>query len=284
MANELLAQIDRLFEAPKEALDADARACFEDFLTELEAGRLRAAEPEDDGEGGDGGWRVNPSVKRGILLGFRLGQVREFAGGDLQFSDKDTYPAQRLPVLERNIRVVPGGNSIRRGAYIGRDVVMMPPAFVNAGAYVGDGTIIDSHALVGSCAQVGKRVHISAGVQIGGVLEPIGQTPVIIGDGVMLGGNSGVYEGTQVRRGAVIAAGCVVTASTPVFDLVREEVYRASADSPLVIPENAVVIPGSRPARGDFAREHGLQMSALLIIKYRDEKTDSRTALEDLLR
>lgn len=282
MAKELLAEIDRLFEQPKQALGAEARASFEAFLTELEAGRLRAAEPDPDDQAG--GWRVNASVKRGILLGFRLGQVREFSGGDLQFSDKDTYPAQRLPVLERNIRIVPGGNSIRRGSYIGRDVVMMPPAFVNAGAFVDDATIIDSHALVGSCAQVGKRVHISAGVQIGGVLEPIGQTPVIIEDGVMLGGNSGVYEGTQVRRGAVIAAGCVVTASTPVYDLVREQIYRATADSPLVIPENAVVIPGSRPARGEFAVEHGLQMSALLIIKYRDEKTDSRTALEELLR
>lgn len=275
----LLSAIDGFFAADPGSLGADARACFEEFLTALEAGELRAAYPTDDG-----GWRVEPSVKRGILLGFRLGKNQEFAATPLQFSDKDTYPAQRLPVVERNIRVVPGGNSVRRGAYVGRNVVMMPPAFINVGAYVGDGTIVDSHALVGSCAQIGNHVHISAGVQIGGVLEPIGQTPVIVEDGAMLGGNCGVYEGVRVRAGAVLASGCVVTASTPVFDLVHERVLRASEDAPLEIPAGAVVVPGSRPARGEFAQAHGLHMAALLIVKYRDEKTDARTALEELLR
>ncbi len=277
--SELLRRIDAHFERPAAELGDDAMADFQTFLDKLEAGELRSAT-----RSADGAWTVNPSVKRGILLGFRLGKLVEMPADGLQFSDKHTYPIQDVPVRERNIRIVPGGNSIRRGSYIGNNVVMMPPAFVNAGAYVGDGTIIDSHALVGSCAQVGERVHISAGVQIGGVLEPIGLTPVIIEDGAMLGGNSGVYEGVRVRKNAVIAAGCVVTASTPVYDLVNETVYRSTPEAPLEIPENAVVIPGSRPAKGEFAKAHGLQMAALLIIKYRDESTDSRTALEDLLR
>ena len=275
----LLAEIDALFSADASTLGAPARDTFERFLEALEGGHIRAAQRQDDGE-----WVVNPSVKRGILLGFRLGRNMEFASLPLQFSDKDTYPIQQLPVVERNIRIVPGGNSVRRGSYIGRNVVMMPPAFINVGAYVGEGTIVDSHALVGSCAQVGNNVHISAGVQIGGVLEPIGQTPVIIEDGVMLGGNCGVYEGVRVRQGAVLASGCVVTASTPVFDLVNETVLRATSESPLEIPKNAVVVPGSRPAKGEFAAKHGLQMAALLIVKYRDEKTDARTALEELPR
>lgn len=277
--SDLLQKIDTLFELPASELGGDARSTFETFIEALEAGELRSASRRDDGE-----WIVHPSVKRGILLGFRMGKNREITREPLQFSDKDTFPTQTLPVEERNIRIVPGGNSIRRGSYIGHNVVMMPPAYVNVGAYVGDGTIIDSHALVGSCAQVGENVHISAGVQIGGVLEPIGQTPVIVEDGAMLGGNSGVYEGVRVREGAVIAAGCVLTASTPVFDLVHETVLRSEADKPLEIPAGAVVIPGSRPARGDFATDHGLHMAALLIIKYRDESTDSRTALEELLR
>lgn len=276
----LFADIERFFELPASELGADARASFDALLLQLESGEARAAEPD-----GAGGWRVNAAVKKGILLGFRLGKHVEFdAPGPFQFADKDTFPAQHLPVAERNIRIVPGGNSIRRGSYIGSNVVMMPPAFVNVGAFVDDGTMIDSHALVGSCAQVGKRVHISAAAQIGGVLEPIGQQPVIIEDGVLLGGNTGVYEGTRVCRNAVIGAGCVITASTPVYDLVHEVVYRSTAEMPLTIPENAVVIPGARPAKGAFAREHGLQMAALLIIKYRDSSTDSRAAFEDLLR
>jgi 2,3,4,5-tetrahydropyridine-2-carboxylate N-succinyltransferase len=276
---EVLREVDAYFSADASTLGPEARACFDTFLLALEAGEIRAAQRRSDGE-----WVVNPSVKRGILLGFRLGKNTEFSREPLQFSDKDTYPAQILPVIERNIRVVPGGNSVRRGSYVGKNVVIMPPAFINVGAYVGDGTIVDSHALVGSCAQVGKNVHISAGVQIGGVLEPIGQTPVIIEDGVMLGGNCGVYEGVRVRKGAVLASGCVVTGSTPVYDLVNQVVLRATPDAPLEIPEGAVVVPGSRPAKGDFAAKHGLQMAALLIVKYRDDKTDARTALEELLR
>lgn len=277
--SELLERVDAFFSSDASELGDEARSTFEEFLLALEAGELRAASRSDDGV-----WSVHPSVKRGILLGFRIGKNREISKTPLQFSDKDTYPIQDLPVEERNIRIVPGGNSIRRGSYIGHNVVMMPPAYINVGAYVDDSTIVDSHALVGSCAQIGKNVHISAGVQIGGVLEPIGQTPVIVEDGAMLGGNSGIYEGVRVREGAVVAAGCVLTASTPVYDLVREKIYRSTEDAPLEIPANAVVIPGSRPARGEFAGEHGLHMAAALIIKYRDESTDSRTALEELLR
>lgn len=279
----LLQAIDDHFQRPADELGDEARRVFERFLTALEAGELRAAEPVEDRGGRR--WVVNPEVKRGILLGFRLGETVEMEGaGQLQFSDKDTYPAQCIPVVERNIRVVPGGNSVRRGAYLGRDVTMMPPAFVNVGAYVDDGSMIDSHALVGSCAQIGKGVHLSAAAQIGGVLEPIGQTPVVVEDDVMVGGQVGLFEGVQVGKGAVIGAGSVITASTPVFDLVRQQVYRASDEEPLRIPEGAVVIPGSRPARGEFAREHGLHMAALLIIKYRDDSTDASTALEELLR
>ncbi len=278
MHTDLLNEIERLFNLDKSELNSESRSTFERFLSAVEKGEIRAAEKKN------GKWVVNAAVKKGVLLGFRLGTLVQFEGSPVMFSDKDTYPTQKLPLIERNIRVVPGGNSVRRGAYIGNNVVMMPPAFVNAGAYVGDGTVIDSHALVGSCAQIGTHVHISAGVQIGGVLEPIGLQPVVIEDNVMIGGNSGIYEGVQVSKEAVIAAGCIVTASTPVFDLVKEQVYRSTPDSPLVIPERAVVIPGSRPAKGEFAKANGLQMAALIIIKYRDDSTDQRTALEDLLR
>jgi 2,3,4,5-tetrahydropyridine-2,6-dicarboxylate N-succinyltransferase len=287
MSNEemaaLLEQIEALFDKGSEADPLAAREVFETFLTALESGRVRSAhQVERDGRLQ---WVVEPAVKKGILLGFRLGKNQTLNPGDyLRFSDKDTYPPQQLAAVERNIRVVPGGNSVRRGAYIGKNVTMMPPAFVNVGAYVGDGTMVDSHALVGSCAQIGANVHLSAGAQIGGVLEPIGQTPVIIEDDVLVGGNTGLYEGVQIGKGAVIGAGCVITASTPVFDVVREQVYRATVDRPLRIPEGAVVIPGSRPARGDFARQHGLHMAALMIIKYRDDKTNASTALEEFLR
>lgn len=277
---DLLKTIDELYATPADELGDGALDVLNTFLDALEEGDLRAASPD-----GDGDWRVHPSVKRGILLGFRLGTNTALeAAGPLHFSDKHTYPTQAPRAAERNIRIVPGGSAVRRGAYLGRDVTLMPPAYVNVGAWVGDGTMVDSHALVGSCAQIGRRVHLSAGAQIGGVLEPIGQTPVIIEDDVLVGGNTGVYEGVRVRSGAVIGAGCVLTASTPVFDLVEERVLRATDDSPLTIPPNAVVIPGSRPARGGFAQDHGLHMAALLIIKYRDERTDAATALEDMLR
>lgn len=282
---ELLETVNRLYDLPASELDAGARETFGEFLTVLESGELRAARPVPTaGDHGDD-WQVNHAVKRGILLGFRLGQLREFdRAGPLQFSDKDTYPPQTLPVAERNIRVVPGGSSVRRGAYLGENVTMMPPAYVNVGAYVADDTMVDSHALVGSCAQIGSGVHLSAGAQIGGVLEPVGQRPVIIEDDALIGGNTGVYEGVRVGEGAVLAAGAVVTGSTPLYDLVNEEILRSTADEPLTIPAGAVVVPGSRPASGDFAAEHGLQMNALMIVKYRDASTDAATALEEALR
>jgi len=284
MSQILFDEIDRLFELAPEELGAGARGVFEELLGGLESGVLRAARPT---QGEDGGlrWEVQPSVKRGILLGFRLGANEVMApAGPLEFRDKNTYPPQQLPLAARNIRIVPGGSSVRRGAYLGQNVTMMPPAYVNVGAYIGDGTMVDSHALVGSCAQIGQNVHLSAGAQIGGVLEPIGQAPVIVEDNVLVGGNTGLYEGVRVCEGAVIAAGCVITGGTPIFDLVHEKVYRGSADAPLVIPPRAVVIPGSRPAHGDFAQRNGLQMSALIIVKYRDAKTDRSTALEQALR
>src|SRR5690554_2450602 len=284
MSQILFDEIDRLFELAPAELGAGARGVFEELLGGLESGELRAARPVRT-DGGEVRWEVQPSVKRGILLGFRLGANEVMApAGPLEFRDKNTYPPQQLPLDARNIRIVPGGSAVRRGAYLGQNVTMMPPAYVNVGAYIGDGTMVDSHALVGSCAQIGQRVHLSAGAQIGGVLEPIGQAPVIVEDDVLVGGNTGLYEGVRVCKGAVIAAGCVLTAGTPVFDLVREKVYRSSASSPLVIPAGAVVVPGSRPASGDFAQRNGLQMSALMIVKYRDAKTDKSTALEDAFR
>lgn len=248
------------------------------FLAELEKGTVRAAVRDDMGT-----WKAQAWVKEGILAAFRFGVLAEFASGALSFIDKDTIPPRRFKIID-GIRIVPGGSSIRRGAYVGKGVVMMPPAYVNVGAFVDEDSMIDSHALVGSCAQVGKRVHISAAAQIGGVLEPIGNVPVVIEDDVVIGGNSGLYEGTIVRSRAVIGAGVVITGSTPVYDLVRGQIYRRTAERPLEIPYGAVVIPGSRPLRGAFAEEHGLNVSTPLIVKYRDDKTDSATALEEALR
>ncbi len=248
------------------------------FLTELEKGTVRAAVRDDMGE-----WKTQAWVKEGILAAFRFGVLAEFASGALSFVDKDTIPARRFHTADA-IRIVPGGSSIRRGAYIGKGVVVMPPAFVNVGAYVDEETMIDSHALVGSCAQIGKRVHLSAGCQIGGVLEPVGNVPVVIEDDVVVGGNTGVYEGTIVRTRAVIGAGVVITGSTPVYDVVRGQVYRKAPDRPLEIPYGAVVVPGSRKINGAFAEKHDLQMNTPVIVKYRDEKTDSGTALEEALR
>jgi 2,3,4,5-tetrahydropyridine-2-carboxylate N-succinyltransferase len=248
------------------------------FLSELEKGAIRAALRDEDGV-----WQAQSWVKEGILLAFRAGIPTEFASGALSFIDKDTMPTRRFRAQD-GIRIVPGGSSIRRGTYIAKGVVMMPPAYVNVGAYVDEDTMIDSHALVGSCAQVGKRVHVSAAAQIGGVLEPVGSLPVIIEDDVVIGGNCGIYEGTVVRGRAVIGAGVILTGSTPVYDSVRGQIYRKTKQRPLEIPYGAVVIPGSRPMRGEFAAEHGLQVSTPIIVKYRDEKTDSATALEDALR
>jgi len=248
------------------------------FLSELEKGTVRAATRDADGI-----WQPNTWVKEGILAAFKFGVLSEFASGALSFIDKDTIPARRFKIQDA-VRIVPGGSSIRRGAYVGKGVVMMPPAFINIGAYVDDETMIDSHALVGSCAQIGKRVHLSAAAQIGGVLEPVGTVPVVIEDDVVVGGNCGIYEGTIVRGRAVIGAGVVLTGSTPVYDIVRGQIYRRSADHPLEIPYGAVVIPGARPMKGAFAEEHALQVTTPMIVKYRDEKTDSSTALEEALR
>ena len=248
------------------------------FLAELEKGTVRAAVRDDMGV-----WQAQAWVKEGILAAFRFGVLADFASGALSFIDKDTIPARRFKIQD-GVRIVPGGSSIRRGAYVGKGVVMMPPAFINIGAYVDEETMIDSHALVGSCAQIGKRVHLSAAAQIGGVLEPVGNLPVIIEDDVIVGGNCGIYEGTIVRPRAVIGAGVVITGSTPVYDLVRSQIYRRTADRPLEIPYGAVVIPGARPMKGAFAEEHELCIATPMIVKYRDEKTDSSTALEEALR
>ena len=232
----------------------------------------------------DGAWRVNTWVKAAILLGFRRGALVEMSDGSvLRFFDKDTFPVKPLRVRD-GVRVVPGGSAIRDGAYVAPGVVCMPPMFINVGAYVDEGTMIDSHALVGSCAQIGKRVHLSAAAQIGGVLEPVGALPVIVEDDVLVGGGCGVYEGTIVRRGAVLAAGTVLTGSTPVYDLVRGATYRRTGDAPLEIPSGAVVVPGSRPAGGAQAAALGISLYAPVIVKYRDQKTSTGTALEEALR
>jgi 2,3,4,5-tetrahydropyridine-2-carboxylate N-succinyltransferase len=265
--------------APAKA-PTDFHDVFEFFLQGLENGSIRSAEPS----GND--WIVNGWVKRGILLGFKYGKVIPMGTeGSFKFFDKDTFPTQYMNGTQRNIRIVPGGSTVRRGSYIGKSVTMMPPMYVNAGAYVDDGTMIDSHALVGSCAQVGKGVHLSASAQLGGVLEPIGAMPVIVEDGCMIGGNTGIYEGTRVGKGAVIGAGVILTKSTPVYDLVNQTILKGSNEQPLYIPENAVVIPGSRMiSSNEWGKTHGLSVQCPIIIKYRDDKTDASTSLESLLR
>jgi 2,3,4,5-tetrahydropyridine-2,6-dicarboxylate N-succinyltransferase len=278
--HRLQAEIERLYSggslAGQEA--ARARQVFHDFREAVTAGQVRAAEKRK------GQWLVNAWVKQGILLGFRLGELEDMSGaGPLSFVDKSTFPL-RCFKIEDSVRVVPGGSSVRTGAYIAPGVICMPPMYVNAGAYVDEGTLIDSHALVGSCAQIGKRVHLSAAAQIGGVLEPVNAWPVIIEDDVLVGGNCGVYEGTQVRQGAVLAAGVILTRSTPVYDIVREQVYRSAPDQPLLVPENAVVVPGARAISKGKAAEWGLSLYTPVIVKYRDEKTQSSIELEDLLR
>jgi 2,3,4,5-tetrahydropyridine-2-carboxylate N-succinyltransferase len=275
-------RVEHWFAQGAEAIgNKDAEAAFLELRGALEAGLLRSAEPDTSLPLG---WRVNAWVKRGILLGFRLGQMVEMGCRDgFGFVDKATYPARRFAVAD-GVRVVPGGSSVRSGAYLSKGVVVMPPAYVNVGAYVDEGTMVDSHALVGSCAQIGKRVHLSAAAQIGGVLEPVNASPVIIEDDALVGGNTGVYEGTIVRKRAVIAAGTVLTRGTPVYDLVKGEVYKATAESPLVIPEGAVVVPGSRTVTKGKGAEWGLSIAAPVIVKYRDEKTELSLVLEDVLR
>ena len=258
----------------------DAMRAFLQLRTALEEGTVRAASPDPDSPTG---WRVNAWVKQGILLGFRIGTLEELPAGGLSFVDKQTYPAQQFGVGNA-VRIVPGGSSVRSGAYVARGVVCMPPMYINVGAYVDMGTMVDSHALVGSCAQIGLRVHLSAAAQIGGVLEPVNASPVVIEDDVLVGGNCGVYEGTIVRKRAVLAAGTILTRGTPVFNLVTGEVLRATDDMPLIIPEGAVVVPGSRAVSRGMGKEWGLSLYAAVIVKYRDDKTSLSTTLEDLLR
>src|SRR5687768_6122616 len=255
------------------------RSVFEEFKSALNRGEVRAAERDANGE-----WLVHKWVKQGLLLGFRMGALTDMSEGDsLKFFDKDTYPV-RPTKLEDNVRIVPGGSTIRDGAYVAPGVVCMPPMYVNAGAYVDEGTMIDSHALVGSCAQIGKRVHISAGAQIGGVLEPVGAVPVIIEDDVLVGGNCGVYEGTIIRERAVLASGTVLTGSTPVYDLPQGRIIKPEGNAPLEVPAGAVVVPGARAVNNERGRSWGLSLYAAVIVKYRDEKTESSVQLEDYLR
>jgi len=272
-------EIERLFALGAQAkAEPSAHEVFLEFRSSLSRGKIRAAEKRGNQ------WQANVWVKEGILLGFRLGDLAEM-GSDttLSFVDKDTFPARRWHVGD-GIRVVPGGSSVREGAYVAPSVVCMPPMYINVGAYVDEGSLVDSHALVGSCAQIGKRVHLSAAAQIGGVLEPVNASPVVIEDEALVGGNCGVYEGTQVRARAVLGAGTILTRSTPVYDVVRGQVYRATADQPLILPENAVVVPGSRAFNQGKGAEWNLSLYTPVIVKYRDEKTDSRVELEDLLR
>jgi 2,3,4,5-tetrahydropyridine-2-carboxylate N-succinyltransferase len=279
--DELKQTIERLFAAGAAAAsDPTAKEAFVFLRAALEAGEARAAEPDTSSPTG---WRVNAWVKQGILLGFRIGVLEAMPDEGLSFVDKDTFPVRRFDAGD-GVRIVPGGSSIRAGAYVARSVVCMPPMYVNAGAYIDEGTMVDSHALVGSCAQIGKRVHLSAAAQIGGVLEPVNASPVIIEDDVLVGGNTGVYEGTIVRKGAVLAAGTILTRGTPLFDLVNGTVLRATAEMPLIVPESAVVVPGSRAVTKGKGQEWGVSVYAPVIVKYRDEKTDLSTALEDLLR
>src|SRR5580698_5319010 len=282
---DLQEAIERCFAAGADAVgDPQAKEAFLELRAALERGEARAASPDSStATGNPTGWRVNAWVKRGILLGFRIGALENVAGDSLSFVDKDTYPVRRFAVGD-GVRIVPGGSAIRAGAYLARGVVCMPPMYINAGAWVDEGTMVDSHALVGSCAQIGKRVHLSAAAQIGGVLEPINASPVVIEDDVLVGGNTGVYEGTIVGRGAVLAAGTVLTRGTPLYDTVRGQVYRATDDKPLEVPENAVVVPGSRAVTKGQAAEWNLSLYTPVIVKYRDEKTDQRIELEELLR
>jgi 2,3,4,5-tetrahydropyridine-2-carboxylate N-succinyltransferase len=279
---DLQSSIARLFAEGERADKAAAREAFFQLQRALSLGEVRAAERDASAPSG---WHVNAWVKQGILLGFRFGDVKDVSAdhGKWPFYDKDTMTLKK-PGVDAGVRIVPGGSAIRDGAYVARSVVCMPPMYVNVGAYVDEGTLIDSHALVGSCAQVGRRVHVSAAAQIGGVIEPVGALPVIVEDDVLIGGNSGVYEGAVVKSRAVIAAGVVLTASTPVYDLPRGVIIKPEPGAPLVIPEGAVVVPGARAVTVGAGREWGLSLSTPVIVKYRDESTDTRTELEAWIR
>jgi 2,3,4,5-tetrahydropyridine-2-carboxylate N-succinyltransferase len=275
-------QIEALFDAKPTAYTSDHFTLFAQFKDAMNSGVIRAAEPDASARSG---WRVNTWVKKGLLIGFRMGVNVDMSVNPARqpFFDKATWPVKHMTV-ESGVRIVPGGSSIRDGSYVGKGVICMPPMFVNAGAYVGEGTMIDSHALVGSCAQVGKNCHISAAAQIGGVIEPVGAMPVIIEDEVLVGGNCGVYEGAVVKRRAVLGSGVILTRSTPVYDMVRGEVYSASGDDPLIIPEDAVVVAGSRNVTRGKGKDWGISLYTPVIVKYRDSKTDARVQLEDWLR
>ncbi len=296
---EIEQRIEELFARQGEKFGEEFFEAFDKLKAALNEGRVRAAEPDSSSPAG---WKVNAWVKKGILLGFRIGRLVEMPPKfrysrtigsqgtatitqevESQFRDKHTFPLKKIP-SDQNVRIVPGGSSVRDGCYLGKNVTCMPPMYINVGAYVDDETMIDSHALVGSCAQIGKRVHISAGAQIGGVLEPVGALPVIIEGEVLVGGNCGVYEGTVVRRGAVLAPGTILTGATPVYDLVRDAVYRREGEKTLVIPSGAVVVPGARAVTQGRGKDLGLSLYTPVIVKYRDEKTDQAVRLEDLLR
>jgi len=297
---DVSSRIEELFERAMDNYDDEYFRAFDELKMALNEGRVRAAEPDP---ASPTGWKINAWVKKGILLGFRIGRIVEMPerrprrdrtsaarrrsgaprASDFIFYDKHTYPLKQIPP-DRNVRIPPGGSAIRDGCYIGKNVICMPPMYVNVGAYVDDWTMIDSHALVGSCAQIGKPVHLSAAAQIGGVLEPVGAFPVIIEDEVLIGGNCGVYEGTIVGQGAVLAPGTILTGSTPVYDLVRDAVYRREGERPLQIPPGAVVVPGTRAVTKSKGKELGVSLYTPVIIKYRDEKTDQAVRLEELLR
>ena len=264
----------------KSEFTSDDRETFEEFKTALREGKIRSAERDADGT-----WHANAWVKQGILLGFKMGRMVEMSKPTetFRFFDKDTYPL-RPATVDDKIRIVPGGSTIRDGVYVAESVVLMPPCYINVGAYVDEGTMVDSHALVGSCAQIGKRVHLSAAAQIGGVLEPVNATPVVIEDDVLVGGNTGVYEGTIVRERAVLASGVILTRSTPVFDLPNQRVIKSENGGSLEIPAGAVVVQGARAVTNEFGKQNGLSVYCPIIVKYRDEKTDASTQLEDYLR
>lgn len=279
---ELAEQIQQLYEQADNADREVARAVFARLRSELSAGHVRAAKQDASTATG---WRVNTWVKEGILVGFRCGALTTFPSpdSDSPYLDKDTLPLRRLST-ELKIRLVPGGSSIRDGAYLGEGVICMPPMYINIGAYVGNGSLIDSHALVGSCAQVGNRVHVSAGAQIGGVLEPVGALPVIVEDEVLIGGNTGLYEGAVIKRRAVIGAGTILTGSTPIYDLPNGRIIEPSPGEPTMIPEGAVVVPGARAVMREPGLKWGLSLATPVIVKYRDDRTDKRTELETWLR
>jgi len=278
----LASDIEALIAAGAGADRAAAKAAFTELRAALSSGEVRAAEPDPSSAAG---WRVNTWVKQGILLGFRAGEIVDASAdhGRWPFYDKDTLPLKKLDAAS-GIRIVPGGSTVRDGAYLGRGVICMPPMYINIGAYVGDETLVDSHALVGSCAQIGCRVHLSAAAQIGGVLEPVGALPVIIEDEVLVGGNCGVYEGAVVKRRAVLAAGTILTGSTPIYDLPNSRILEPLPGQPVVVPEGAVVVPGTRPVTTGKGPEWGLSIATPVIVKYRDERTDARTALEQWIR